>query len=351
MDFTFSEDQLLFQESVRDFLINEVSTQKIRELWQSESGRSEQLWAQLAELGLTGMTVPEEFGGLGMTALDFVLLAQEAGYVALPEPLVHTVLVAVPTLLACGDSALQQQWLPKIASGEALVVVGLEQNLLLEDAHIADLLIVERAGKVYALEADQAQLQANESVDPSRKLFRVDFEPASARLLAEGEQAALLVATAFNHGALGIAAQSLGLAQRMIDLSVQYSSERQQFGVAIGTFQAVKHHMANIAYKLEYAKAPVYRAAYALSKGLGTAAMNTSHAKLAACEAAQLAAKNCMQVYGAMGYTWEVDLQIFMKKAWAHNNTWGDVAFHKGRVADFVLADGAPLGAGVSFIV
>ena len=270
---------------------------------------------------------------------------------ALPEPLVHAVLVAVPTLLASGDSALQQHWLPKIASGEALVVVGLEQNLLLEDAHIADLLILERDGNVYALEADQVQLEANESVDPSRKLFSVDFDVASATLLAEGEQAAALVATAFNHGALGIAAQSLGLAQRMIDLSVQYSCERQQFGVAIGTFQAVKHHMANIAYKLEYAKAPVYRAAYALSKGLATAAMNTSHAKLAACEAADLAAKNCMQVYGAMGYTWEVDLQIFMKKAWAHNNTWGDVAFHKGRVADFVLADGAPLGAGVSFLV
>ncbi|MCZ6829046.1 MAG: acyl-CoA dehydrogenase family protein, partial [Gammaproteobacteria bacterium] len=98
MDFTFSEDQLLFQESVRDFLVNEVTPGKIRELWATDSGRSDELWAQLTELGLTGMTVPEEFGGLGMDELDFILLAQECGYVALPEPLVHTALVAVPLL-------------------------------------------------------------------------------------------------------------------------------------------------------------------------------------------------------------------------------------------------------------
>ena len=98
MDFTFSEDQLLFQESVRDFLVNEVTPAKIRELWETDSGRSDTLWSQLAELGLTGMTVPEKFGGLGMDELDFVLLAQECGYVALPEPVVHMALVAVPLL-------------------------------------------------------------------------------------------------------------------------------------------------------------------------------------------------------------------------------------------------------------
>ena len=96
MDFTFTEDQLLFQESVRDFLTNEVTPEIIRKLWETESGRSDALWTQLTELGLTGMTVAEEFGGLGMNELDFILLAQECGHVALPEPLVHNILVAVP---------------------------------------------------------------------------------------------------------------------------------------------------------------------------------------------------------------------------------------------------------------
>jgi alkylation response protein AidB-like acyl-CoA dehydrogenase len=349
MDFTFSDDALLFQQSVRDFLLAEVTPQTIRQGWETATGRSPELWRQLAGLGLTGITVPEHFGGLGMTALDFVLLAEEAGYVALPEPLVHSVLLAVPTLLGSGSEALQARWLPAIASGEAIVAVGIEQNLLVEDAHIADLLILERGGCVYALEREQYVLRANESVDPSRKLFAVEFDPANGQLLAANAAAQALVASALNHGALGVAAQCLGLARRMLDLTVKYSGERQQFGAAIGSFQAVKHHMANIAYKLEYARAPVYRAAYSLTHGCANVDAHISQAKLMACEVAELAAKNCMQVHGAMGYTWEVDLHIFMKRAWAFNHCWGDTGFHKQRLAESVLAAGAQLGAGSTF--
>ncbi len=133
MDFTFSEDQLLFRESVRDFLVNEVTPETIRASWESQDGRDPALWQQIVEMGLAGMTVPEEYSGLGMNELDFVLLAQECGYVALPENLVHTVLVAVPMLRELGGD-LAARWLPAIAAGEAKVVVGLEQNMLVEGA-------------------------------------------------------------------------------------------------------------------------------------------------------------------------------------------------------------------------
>jgi alkylation response protein AidB-like acyl-CoA dehydrogenase len=345
VDFTFSEDQLLFQESVRDFLANEVSPQTIRELWNTDSGRSDALWMQLTEMGLVGMTVPEELGGLGMTALDFVLLAQECGYVALPEPLVHTALVAVPLLQDLG-AAIADEWLPKIAAGEARVVVGLEENQFVEDAHLADLLLLQRGDNFHALTPAEVELRYNESVDPSRKLYQVEFAADAGQVLG-GDPA--LVSAAMNRGALAAAAQALGLAQRMVDISVQYSGERQQFGKAIGSFQAVKHLMSNVAVKLEYAKAPVYRAAYALAQGLDTAEQNTSHAKLAACEAANLAAKNCVQLHGAMGYTWEVDLHIFMKKAWALANTWGDAGYHKSRIAEVLFSEAAALGAGNTF--
>ena len=347
MDFTFSEDQLLFRESVRDFLVNEVTPERIRAAWETDTGRDPALWQQLAEMGLVGMTVPEEHGGLGMTELDFVLLAQECGYVALPEPLVHTVLVAVPLLNDLGGE-LSHHWLPQIASGEARVIVGLEQNLVVEDAHVADLLLVQRGERWFALTPEQVELRYNESVDPSRKLYAVEFED-DAQPLATGTQASALLADTLNRGALGCAAQALGLAQRMVDSSVQYTSERQQFGKAIGSFQAVKHHMANVAVRLEYAKAPVHRAAYSIANGETIADHAVSHAKLAACEAASLAAKNCIQVHGAMGYTWEVDLHIYMKKAWALANTWGDAGFHKGRVAAHIFSDGARLGAGGTF--
>jgi alkylation response protein AidB-like acyl-CoA dehydrogenase len=347
MDFTFTEDQLLFQDSVRDFLINEVTPERIRATWETDSGRDNALWGQLAELGLTGMTVPEEHGGLGMSELDFVLLAQECGYVALAEPLVHTVMVAVPLLQDIGGE-LAAQWLPKVASGESRVVVGLQQNLLVEDAHVADLLLLQQDDALFAVTPDQFTLRHNESIDPSRKLYAVEMS-SSVSPVATGEEAAALIAVTLNRGALGCAAQALGLAQRMIDISVQYTSERQQFGKPIGSFQAVKHHMANVAVRLEYAKAPTHRAAYAIAQGQEVAAHAVSHAKLAACEAANLAAKNSVQVHGAMGYTWEVDLHIFMKKAWALANTWGDAGFHKTRVGERIFADGAALGAGATF--
>lgn len=347
MDFTFSEDQLLFQDSVRDFLVNEVTPERLRASWESDTGRDEALWSQLAELGLTGMTVPEEHGGLGMTELDFVLLAQECGYVALQEPLVHIAMVAVPMLNTIGGE-LAAQWLPKIATGEARVVVGLEQNLVVEDAHVADLIIMQRGTELFAATPDQVELQHNESVDPSRKLYSVQLNDGLTPI-ASGDQAVALMAAALNRGALGCAAQALGLAQRMIDLSVQYTSERQQFGKAIGSFQAVKHHMANVAVRLEYAKAPVHRAAYCIAMGDEKAPHAVSHAKLMACEAANLAAKNSVQVHGAMGYTWEVDLHIFMKKAWALANTWGDAGFHKTRVGERIFAENAALGAVATF--
>ena len=188
------------------------------------------------------------------------MLAQECGYVALPEPLVHGAMVAVPMLVELGGE-MASQWLPRIAAGEARVAVGLEQNLLVEDAHLADLLLLQRGETLVAATQNQVTLSYNESVDPSRRLYAVEVG-ADATVVAQGKTAAALVARALDRGALGAAAQALGLAQRMIDISVQYTSERQQFGQAIGAFQAVKHHMANVAVRLEYAKAPVHRAAF-----------------------------------------------------------------------------------------
>jgi alkylation response protein AidB-like acyl-CoA dehydrogenase len=347
MDFTFTEDQLVFQSSVRDFFAAQVTPQRLRASWELEGGRDPALWQQLTELGLVAMTVPEEFGGLGMNELDFVLLAQECGYVALPEPLVHVALVALPLLARLGGD-LASTWLPGIATGEAKVIVGLEQNLLVEDAHIADLLLLQRGDAWYALTPEQVQLRHNESVDPSRRLFAVEIKKASEPFCV-GPQAVRQSAIALDRGALGCAAQALGLAQRMVDMAVAYSGDRQQFGKPIGSFQAVKHLMANVAVRLEYARAPVHRAAYSLANNEAVASRAVSQAKVLACEAANLAAKNSIQVHGAMGYTWEVDLHIFMKKAWALANSWGDSAFHKGRVADHVFGDSAELGAGTTF--
>ena len=349
MDFSFSDDQRLFQQTVREFLLGEVTPEHIRAQWQTTNGRSDALWRQLAELGLTAVTVPEAHGGLGMNEADFVLLAEQCGYVALPEPLLDTMLVGVPLLRDCAAQALADEWLPRVASGAARLAVGLECNPLLADAHVADLLLLQHGDDLHALTRADVNLVRNESIDPSRRLFRVDWQPDASTQIAAGETGRALLAAALNRAALGAAAECLGLTQRMLDLAVAYTRDRQQFGQAIGAFQAVQHLLANVAVKLEYAKAPVYRAAQALAVGDGRAASCVSHAKLAASEAALLAARNAIQVHGAMGYTWEVDLHIFAKRAWVLNNAHGDRAFHKMRVADYVFADDAVIGAGATF--
>ena len=135
----------------------------------------------------------------------------------------------------------------------------------------------------------------------------------------------------------------------MLEMAVEYTSERKQFGKPVGSFQAVKHHLANVAVRLEYARAPVYRAAWSLANGVQSAGVQVSHAKHAACEAAALAAKNSIQAHGAMGYTWEVDLHIFMKRAWALAGAWGDTGYHKQRVSNALFDTEFPLGAGVTF--
>ncbi|MNO95915.1 Glutaryl-CoA dehydrogenase [compost metagenome] len=351
MDFSFSRDQLLFQDNVRSFLINEVTPERIREMWLSDTGRCDNLWAQLVELGLSAITVPEDEGGMGMNELDFILLAQECGYAGLPEPLVETMLVGVPMLAGLEEqhTTLKQTWLARVAEGRARLAVAEPGNPLVSDAHVADLLLLAHGDEVHALERSAVRLTRNVSVDPSRQLFQVEWTPSAATCVASGEHGRRLWAASFNRGALGSAAQLLGLAKRMVDLAVDYTFERKQFGKPVGSFQAVKHLMANVAVQIEFAKGPLYRAAHAVAENLANQAMQVSHAKLASAEAALLAAKNAIQAHGAMGYTWEVDLHLFMKRAWALDKAWGDRGLHKSRIRTALFEGNPALGAGATF--
>jgi alkylation response protein AidB-like acyl-CoA dehydrogenase len=350
MDFRLTEDQRLLAEGAREFLHAEVTPGRIRASWDTATGRDDGLWRQLTELGLTAVLVPEEHGGLGLGDVDFVSIAEACGQVALPEPLLDTALLGATLLRDAGNATLAAEWLPRIAAGEARVAVGHPVNPLVADAGVADLLLLARDDAIHALPRSAVTLTANPSLDPSRRLFRVDFDPAAGAVLARGARAHALLAATLNRGALASAAQCMGLTQRLLELSVAYTAERKQFGQALGSFQAVQHLLANVAVKHEYAKAPLQRAAYEISRGSARAGIAVSHAKIAACEAALLAARNGIQVHGAMGYTWEVDVHLFAKRAWVLDAAWGDRAFHKQRVADFIFADGAPICAGETFI-
>lgn len=350
MDFTFTSDQRQFRDAICNYLMNEAPPEVMRELWETPSGRCPLMWAKFVEQGLTALSVPEEFGGLGCNDVDWILLAQDLGYYGVPESLLNTAYVAVGLLNALPQqSAARAAWLAGVVDGSVQIAVGHPANFLVADAHVADLLLLHHEGEVHAVPRSEVRLTDNRSVDPSRRLSRVDWRPSAATRIANADAGKRLWADAFDRGALATAAQMLGLTQRMLDLSIDYTTQRKQFGKPIGSFQAVKHHLANVAVKAEFARPVLFRAAYALSRAQPLQGAFVSHAKLAAGEASWLAARNGIQVHGAMGYTWEMDLQIFMKRAWALDATWGDRALHKLRVAELVLRDGARLGPGHTF--
>jgi alkylation response protein AidB-like acyl-CoA dehydrogenase len=351
MDFTFTNDQSLFRDTIRSYLMVEATPELLRSVWETPSGRSDTAFRKFADQGLTGLSIPEAEGGLGCNELDWALMAQELGYYAVPDSLLSTACLAVGLLTALPlDAPVRKEWLPRVLGGNARIAVGHPIDTLVADAHVADLLLLNHAGEVHAVPRSDVDLVLNPSVDPARRLHSVAWTPSDRTRIANAETGRMLWDDMFERGALVTAAQSIGLACRIMDLAVDYSAQRKQFGKAIGSFQAVKHLMADVAVAVEFAKPVVHRAAYAVAHRLHDRATHVSHAKLAAGEAAWLAARNGIQVHGAMGYTWEVDLQIFMKRAWSLDASWGDRGLHKTRVSAFVLADDDRLGPGNTFI-
>jgi len=337
MDFTFSEDQLLLQQTVREFLAGECSPEFVRSLWETETGRSPEFWAHLAEIGIPGLLIAEEHGGLEMDEVDQVLLLEEIGRAAAPGPVIDTTSVGVRLLQQAGTPELCAEWLPKVAAGEAVLAVGAAISPFVADAHVADLLLLQHGDELHAVPAADVTTTAERSNDPARRLFSIDWKASDATKIADGEAGRAAWAAALDRGACGCAAAQLGVGQQLIDMGVEYACTRKQFGVAIGTFQAIKHMLANAQVEVEYARALVYRAAYSVAHATDSRAVDTSSAKVAATEAATSAAKISLQVYGALGYTWEQDLHVWMRRAWSLDQAWGRSAWHRARVADAVI--------------
>jgi alkylation response protein AidB-like acyl-CoA dehydrogenase len=174
-------------------------------------------------------------------------------------------------------------------------------------------------------------------VDGARRLFRVTWSPSPATRIARGATARAALARAFERGALGASAVLLGLARHLIDATVEYAKVRKQFGSAIGSFQAVKHQLADALVKLEFARPVVYRAAYSMSRASESGPLHVSMAKVYASEAALAASRSALQCHGAIGYSYEHDLHLFMKRAWALAAAWGDASWHRARVGKLVL--------------
>jgi alkylation response protein AidB-like acyl-CoA dehydrogenase len=330
MHFAFTEDQLLFRDTVRDFLANECKPELVRAAWEGDTGRIPGLWGKLAEMGVVALTAPERAGGLGMDEVDLVLLLEEAGRAALPEPLAEQTAVAIPTLRDHGGDR-GSAWLEKVAAGEALVGVGLAGPYVLYGEQ-ADALLLATDDELHLVDASAVAFTPQRSVDYSRRLASVEWSPSAETLLASGPDANQAVADAFDRGALAAAAQCVGIAQQLIDVTVDYVGQREQFGKVVGSYQAVKHHLANALIAVEFARPLVYVAAYAVANSTPHRSREVSMAKAVASDAVDLAARVALQCHGAIGYTFEYDLHLWMKRGWALAAAYGDAAFHRDRV-------------------
>ncbi len=324
MDFTFTEDQQAITEAAREMLLEICTPTDLRKLLESGAAWDEARSGTIRDMGLLGIMAPEDAGGLGMGLTDLVGIAEAAGYVALPEPLVELAGVTIPLLAELED---HRGFLERAMGGE-FVAIGHPVNAFVADADQAAVLLLGHGDEIHLVSADDVELVRHESFDAFRRLFTVAWQPSAATWAGNGwGQAA-------ERGAVLAAAQMIGLGQRCIDMAVAYAKDRTQFGRPIGSYQAVKHLLANAQVGIEFARPVVHAAAAELPLGTMPARARVAHAKIAAGEAADLAARTAVQVYGAMGMTWEADVHFFLKRALGLKSAWGTATAHRRTVIE-----------------
>jgi alkylation response protein AidB-like acyl-CoA dehydrogenase len=322
----------MFAETARSLFADSCTPDHWRRMMEAGEAIDPARWAAIVETGLTLVLLPESAGGIDLTETDFALIAQEAGYVALPEPLIESAGVAAPMLAALApDHAL-------LADPTATIAIAHPANPYVANADSAGGIILHDGGDAWLATPDQVTLTAQPSIDPFRRLFSVEWSKDKATALGRADWD-----LAFDRAALFNAAFALGLAQRSVD----YAKERQQFGKPIGSYQAVKHHLASAQVAIEFAKPVVAAAAAEIGARDTQARARVSHAKLVALEAADKAARAAIQVHGAMGYSWEVDVHLFLKRALALTQTWGTPSTHRARIATRIFTQ--PMGPDQTF--
>lgn len=321
MFFGLTEQARELREGVRDVLATACTPATVRAAWPGgDTSVVDQLWRTLGETGVTGLLVPEADGGLGLDELVVVAALEESGYAGVPGPLVETVTVAAPLLAAAGDADL-----PELLAGRLRAAV---QRTDAPVPYAATSELVLRLGDdVRVLRRDDAKLEPTATVDGSRAAATAHGDGRRLDVPADA------VTRAQERATLATAAVLLGLGRRMMDLTVTYVRERKQFGVPVGSFQGVKHPLADAAVALEFAWPAVLRAAHSLATDEADAAIHVSMAKAMASDAAWQTSRTCLQAHGAMAYTVEYDLHLFAKRSWALARDWGSAATHRERIA------------------
>lgn len=321
----------------RDVLARVCPPSAVRRAWEDDTGRDPEMWRALAQAGLTGVLVPEVFGGLDLDDAHMAAVLEEAGRVALPLPLLETAAVVAPLLAECGDEPLRDRWLPGIASGSVVATVQFDGQRLVADAHVADVIIVIRGGEAHLVSPEDCRVTEQPAFDGARRLFDVTA-PSSAGSLLTRDTA--VIARAFNRAATGVAALLVGTGTYLLSSTVDYVKLREQFGRPVGSFQAVQHKLADAHLLLDTARPAVLYAAAAIAAKEPAAAVAASVAKVYAAQAEARANAEALQCHGGIGFSWDYDLHLWLKRGKALEFRYGSPQWHRARIAEHLL--GAP---------
>jgi alkylation response protein AidB-like acyl-CoA dehydrogenase len=353
VNFDLSEEQQLLQQTVAQFLENECPLPQVRAIFEGDTGHDPALWKGMVELGLAGLAVPEELGGAGLELLDLALVTETLARGGAPGPFFgHS--LAVQALLLGGSAEQQRRWLPRLATGDVLGTVALGEaggrwqpeqwalpaaaaldgaKIHVPGAALADLLIVGTAGGGLALvekTAPGVAVAPMEGVDRTRRIDSVEFQGTPFEALPDGVAAAPRLRDA---ALVLLAADAFGCGSRLVEMSVEYARNREQFGVTIGHFQALKHQLANMAVEIEPSRALYWYAAHAFDHVPEESERAAALAKAHITDRAMQIARDAVEAHGGIGFTWECDVQIWFKRCMFDRAFLGNPAVHRERAA------------------
>jgi alkylation response protein AidB-like acyl-CoA dehydrogenase len=363
--FGLTEEQAGLRRDVRRLLESRLPVSAVRRLMETESGSDPAIWAAFSEMGLQGLVIPERFGGAGFNHVDLAIVLEEMGQALVGEPFLSSQIAANAILLSRDEKACREL-LPAIASGQVPATVAITEdggrldeagitlrasrtpdgyglsghkNFVLDGAHAGLILAAARTAEGVGLFAVAAGapglLRTNlPTLDQTRKQARLEFTDVPARLIGlAGDAGWNLVSKTLDMAAVMLSAESVGVAQRCLDASVEYAKNRIQFGRPIGSFQAIKHMCADMLLKVEFARSAAYYAAWAASEDSDELPVVASLVKANCTEALFDVAGANIQIHGGIGFTWEHDAHLYFKRASGSLQLFGDARFHREQLA------------------
>ncbi|MFT0878094.1 acyl-CoA dehydrogenase family protein [Rhodopseudomonas sp. G2_2311] len=367
MNFDFSDDQKQLRDQARRFLAEKCSPKAVRAVLEGKADYDRDLWKGLAEMGFLGVAIPEEYGGTGAGHLELCVIAEELGRALAPVPFSSTVYLAAEALLLAGSEEQKQKWLPKISSGEAIGTLALFEGTgnpspaavklavsngtltgtkkPVADGAIADFAIVAaRTGNsgretdvslfLVDLKAGGVTAKPLQNVDPSRQQAELTFAGAKAEPLGAASEGWSILSRVMDRAAVLIAFEQVGGADRALEMGRDYALDRIAFGRPIGSFQAIKHILADMYVSATLARSNSYYGAWALSTDAAELPEAAAAARISATQAFQHCAKQNIQVHGGMGFTWEFDCHLYYRRSNALALSLGSQSYWEDQLID-----------------